>query len=136
MDCHDLRSRNDDKGKDGNGIFLWIPDYCFREWQKLCNINAVTANPLGCGSLWNNKQQQRQRLDCHDLRSRNDKKVENGFIFLWIATKILRIFTERRQRQRQTATAKTAKQRIICFLYYLSLFVVTFFVLFHFFFLH
>ena len=58
------------------------------------NQDAVTANPLGCGSLWNNKQQQRQRLDCHDLRSRNDKKVENGFIFLWIATKTLRVFSQ------------------------------------------
>ena len=55
------------------------------------NQDAVTANPLGCGSLWNNKQQQRQRLDCHGNKlPRNDDKgkrrkangkEENGFIF-------------------------------------------------------
>ncbi len=57
------------------------------------NQDAVTANPLGCGSLWNNKQQQRQRqrqrqtaktaLDCHDLRSRNDKKKWKTDLFCY-----------------------------------------------------
>ena len=61
MDCHDLRSRNDDKGKrrkanckDGNGIFYGFPITTFG----------------------------------------NDKKEENGFILLWIATKFFQNSTE------------------------------------------
>ena len=65
------------------------------------NQDAVTANPLGCGSLWKIKNNNYKdetttatALDCHDLRSRNDKEVENGFVFLWIATKTLRVFSQ------------------------------------------
>ena len=154
---------------------------------------AVTANPLGCGSLWkikknnngngwiateffqNSSQWQTKAkgklqrwkrhffMDCHDLRSRNDEKVEKRIYFAMDCHKNTSCFFAMTATTTTTANgngwntflcAVTAnplgcgslwkiknnngngKRRIICFLDYLSLFVVTFFVLFQIFFLH
>ena len=61
------------------------------------NQDAVTANPLGCGSLWKNKKTTTKTApDCHEIFSKflamtaTAKGNDND----WVATKILRIFSQ------------------------------------------
>ncbi len=70
LDCHDLRSRNDDKGKGKrqqqrqNGIFYGFPITAF-------------------GLMTEKEENGIFFMDCHDLRSRNDKKKWKTDLFCY-----------------------------------------------------
>ena len=94
LDCHEntpyflamTTGKTKANCKDGNGIFLWIPAQLLRgNDKKLCIINAVTANPLGCGSLWKNKKQQTTTTGLpqkHFVFFRNDEKGKTDLFFM------------------------------------------------------
>ena len=134
MDCHKNTSCFFAMTKEENGnFFIDSRPTAPREWQKLCNINAVTANPLGCGSLWkikNNNENGRGLPRKYSVFSRNDGKRQRQWmknIPMCCHCEPVRVWQSMENKKnnnengkgndkdkRQTAKAKT-KRRIICF---------------------